>query len=136
MIRLSRLRYTGHVLRMDNTRLPKVLLNGEINVGKSKVGRPQQKCRSCIKEDLKLFKIWNEPPQFGSTQLPELTSNREQWRKLVHKAEEIFQNEWGKKKKKKYSKKIKLLIYRLFSTRKSVLIVCQFPMDAWFKVSK
>ena len=98
MIRLSRLRYTGHVLRMDNTRLPKILLNGEINIGKRKVGRPQQNYRSCIKEDLKLFKIWNESPQFGSTQLPELTSNREQWRKLIHKGAEIFQKEWERKK--------------------------------------
>ena len=65
MIRLSRLRYTGHhVLKMNNTRLPKILLNGEINIGKRKVGRPQQKYRLCIKEDLKLFKIWNESPQF------------------------------------------------------------------------
>ena len=37
MIRLSRLRYTGHVLRMDNTRLPKSLLNGEINIGKERL---------------------------------------------------------------------------------------------------
>ena len=98
MIRLSRLRYTGHVLRMDNTRLPKILLNGEINIGKRKVERPQHNYRSCIKEDLKLFKIWNESPQFGSTQLPELTSNREQWRKLIHKGAEIFQKEWERKK--------------------------------------
>ena len=85
---------------MDNTRLPKILLNGEINIGKRKVGRPQQNYRSCIKEDLKLFKIWNESPQFGSAQLPELklTSNREQWRKLIHKGAEIFQKEWERKK--------------------------------------
>ena len=47
-IRLSRLRYTGHVLRMDNTRLPKILLNGEINIGKRKVGHPQENYRLCI----------------------------------------------------------------------------------------
>ena len=50
MIRLSRLRYTGHVLRMDNNRLPKILLNGEINIGKRKVGCPQQNYRSGIKK--------------------------------------------------------------------------------------
>ena len=51
MIRLSRLRNAGHVLRMDNTRVPKILLNGEINIVKRNVGRPQQNYRSCIKED-------------------------------------------------------------------------------------
>ena len=90
MIRLSRLRYTGHVLRMDNTRLPKILLNGEINSKKRKVGRPQQNFRSYIKEDLKLFKIWNESPQFGSTQLPELTSNRAVFRAVVNEFAPLF----------------------------------------------
>ena len=52
MIRLSRLRYTGHVMRMDNSRLPKIILYGEINMGKRKVGRTKQNFRSCIKEDL------------------------------------------------------------------------------------
>ena len=51
----------------------------------------------CIKEDLKLFKIWNESAQFGSTQLPELTSNWEQWRKLIQKGAEISRKS-GKEK--------------------------------------
>jgi len=105
MIRLSRLRYAGHVLRMDNTRLPKILLNGEINIGRRKVGRPQHNYRSCIKEDLKLFKIWNESPQFGSTQLPELARDRKKWRKLIHKGAENFQKEWERKRIEKSIKR-------------------------------
>ena len=48
MIRLSRLSYAGHDLR--NTRLPKILLNREINIGKRKVGRPQQITGHTIKK--------------------------------------------------------------------------------------
>ena len=124
---------------MDNTRLPKILLNGEINIGKRKVGRPQQNYRSCIKEDLKLFNIWNESPQFGSTQLPELTSNQEQWHKFIHKGAEIFQKEWERKKTEKSIQRKSNCWYRdCLVLEKSVLILCQFPM--WMhglsKVSK
>ena len=105
MIRLSRLRYAGHVLRMDNTRLPKILLNGEINNGRRKIGRPQQNFRSSLKEDLKLFKIWNESSEFGSTQLPELARDRDKWRKLIHKGAENFQKEWERKRIEKSNKR-------------------------------
>jgi hypothetical protein len=49
-----------------------------------------------------------------------------------------FSERVGKKKnRKKYSKKIKLLIYRLFSTRKKCLDCMPISnVDAWFKVSK
>ena len=33
MVRLSRLRYFGHALRMESSRLPKIALHGEINKG-------------------------------------------------------------------------------------------------------
>ena len=84
---------------MGNARLPKILQSGEIinKHWKKKVGCPHQNYRPGmrIEEDLKLFKIWNESPQFGS-----LPRNREQWRKLIHKGADNFQiSRVGKKKK-------------------------------------
>lgn len=96
MIRLSRLRYTGHVMRMDNNRLPKIILHGEINMGKRKVGRPKQNFRSCIKEDLKCFNICNNSSDLA--QLSQITSNRETWRKLINKGAEQFQKEWERRR--------------------------------------
>ena len=42
IIRLSRLRYTGYVMRMANNRLPKIILHGEVNMGKRKVGHTKK----------------------------------------------------------------------------------------------
>ena len=65
------------------------------------MGFPQHNYKACIEEDLKLLKIGIGSPEFGSTQLPELTSNREQWRKLIHKDAENFQKEKERKSAEK-----------------------------------
>ena len=39
---VSRLLYFGHVLRMDNSKLPKITLHGEINKGFRPTGRPKE----------------------------------------------------------------------------------------------
>ena len=53
MIRLSRLRYCGHVLRMNDHRLPKQIMYSEADLGERSRGRPKKNFRGCIKEDLK-----------------------------------------------------------------------------------
>ena len=57
MIRRSRLRWLGHVSRMDNSRIPKQLLFGELKLGKCNRGRPHKRWKDCIKEDLRAFQI-------------------------------------------------------------------------------
>ena len=49
-IRECRLRYLGHVERMENSRLPKILLHAECDLGKRDVGQPALNYRSCIKK--------------------------------------------------------------------------------------
>ena len=67
MIRSSRLRWLGHVSRMDNSRIPKQLLFGELMLGKRDRGRPRKRWKDCIKEDLRAFyidmKTWFEDAQ-------------------------------------------------------------------------
>ena len=60
MVRLSRLRYFGHVLRMNDSRLPNIMIHGEINKGSRGMGRAKINYRLCIKEDLKKFDLWDE----------------------------------------------------------------------------
>ena len=91
MVRLSRLRYFGHVLRMDDSRLPNIVVHGEINKGLRSVGRPKINYRSCIKEDLKKFDLWNDCQQFS---LHEIISNRKKWRNSIIKGSLFHQSNW------------------------------------------
>ena len=93
MIRLSRLRYTGHVMRMDNNRLPKIILHGEINMGKRKVGRPKQNFRSCIKEHLQQL-LWLSSTLSNYQQSWNLAQTHKQRRRTIPKG-------MGKKKSRK-----------------------------------
>ena len=89
MIRLSRLRYFGHIIRMDDSRLPKIVLHSEINMGKRGRGRPQKNYRACIKEDLKCFGMETE-----SAQLLNTASDRNKWRKLINQGAAKYQKAW------------------------------------------
>ena len=55
-----------------------------------KPGRPK-KSRECLKEDLKLFKIWNTDSRIN---MPELCANRKEWRRMIRKGAEVFQKDW------------------------------------------
>jgi hypothetical protein len=79
LIRLNRLRYFGHVLRMDDSRLPKIVINSEVNAGKRARGCPKKNYRACIKEDLKLFGMWEHYPDLVIT-----ASERSLWRRKIH----------------------------------------------------
>jgi hypothetical protein len=93
MVRLSRLRYTGHVLRMDDNRLPKQILCGEVAKGSRGIGRPKRNFRSCLKEDLKLFGLWNTFQQSGRSLYP-MISNRTKWRNSIIEGSLLFQSHW------------------------------------------
>ena len=57
MLMQSRLRWLGHVHRMEPDRLPSEILNGELRDGARKVGRPLLRYKDTIKRDLKAVKI-------------------------------------------------------------------------------
>ena len=56
-IRESRLKYLGHVERMKDFRLPKILLHAECDLGQRDIGQPSISFRTCIRKDLTLFNI-------------------------------------------------------------------------------
>ncbi|KAI8519286.1 hypothetical protein Bbelb_025430 [Branchiostoma belcheri] len=84
LILKAQLRWTGHVIRMDDTRIPKQLLYGELCQGKRKRGRPQKRFKDCIKENIKYADI---PPK----QLEKQAQDRCGWRSLTKLAQENFE---------------------------------------------
>jgi hypothetical protein len=92
LVRLSRLRYLGHVIRMDNSRLPKIMLNAEVNTGKRNAGRPKMNYRACIKADLKCFGMWEKHKQ---SDLNTMASVRHIWRRDINLGACAFQKNWA-----------------------------------------
>lgn len=57
VLKHRRLRWLGHVRRMPNDRLPKVILYGELVDAPRKIGRPHLRWKDVIKRDLRDFDI-------------------------------------------------------------------------------
>jgi len=76
LLRSRRLRWTGHVCRMDDARYPKALLYGELANAPRRRGRPRLRFKDVVKRDLVAFDI--------DTNCWELTAcDREQWRSAL-----------------------------------------------------
>ena len=88
-IRFNRLRYLGHVERLPDHRLPKIMLHGELVHGKRSVGGQEKTYRSCVKADMRSFNIdvntWQEN-----------SDNRSKWRNLLHKGKVFAMKMWTK----------------------------------------
>ena len=76
---------------MNDSRLPNIMIYGEINKGSRGMGRPKINYRSCIKEDLKKFDLWDECQQ---SSLHDMISNRTKWRNSIIKGSLIHQSNW------------------------------------------
>ena len=57
LLRQRRLSWLGHVRRMEDGRIPKDILYGELASGKRSVGRPQLRYKDVCKRDLKALDI-------------------------------------------------------------------------------
>ena len=60
LLQKAQLRWAGHVARMPDSRLPKQLLYGELQVGKRSKGRPRKRYKDSLKSSLKAFSISTE----------------------------------------------------------------------------
>ena len=76
MIVKHRLRWMGHVVRMEETRLPKQLLFGQLSTGNRPHGRPLRRYKDQLKETLKSTNI--NPETWEAT-----AGQRSEWRKTV-----------------------------------------------------
>ena len=57
LLKQRRMRWLGHVCRMEDGRIPKDLLCGELVTGKRPTGRPQLRYKGICKRDLKALGI-------------------------------------------------------------------------------
>jgi hypothetical protein len=73
-IKLNRLKWSGHVMRMDNNRITKRMFNTE---GKRGTGRPQLRWVDSVDHDIRIL---------GEKNWRNLALNREERRKLLKKA--------------------------------------------------
>ena len=100
MIDIARLRWTGHVVRMENDRIPKALLYGRLATGIPKRGNHNTYLNS-VKSTLRACGI-------GCTRLEELASVRNNWRRTIKagiaKAEEDRTGRLIEKRRKRKAK--------------------------------
>ena len=82
MLHQRRLRCLGHVSRINDGRIPKDLLYGELNAGKRNLGRPQLRYRDVCKRDMKELCI-------NKNEWEELATDRTKWRDYLRAALEV-----------------------------------------------
>ena len=78
MVRQRRLRWLGHVRRMDDGRIPKDILYAELTSGKRQIGRPQLRFKDVCKNDLRCFGI-------APSSWENLAQNRPRWRQNLRR---------------------------------------------------
>jgi hypothetical protein len=90
-----RLRWLGHVRRMEDGRIPKDLLYGELVQGKRNIGRPTLRFKDTCKRDMKTLNI-------DTTTWEEIADDRSKWRSLLHKQLKEGEEKLTSKKRKKH----------------------------------
>ena len=67
VLKLAQLRWTGHVIRMPDARLPKKVFYGELQEGKRSQGGQRKRYKDTLKASLKDFEIpmgsWEQTAQ-------------------------------------------------------------------------
>ena len=76
LLRQRRLRWLGHVRRMQDGRIPKDVLYGELSTGKRALGRPKLRFKDVCKRDMKALDICPETWE-------EKADDRNCWRALL-----------------------------------------------------
>ena len=77
-LRKRRLRWLGHVRRMEDGRIPKYILYGELASGNRFVGRPQLRYKDVCKRDLKALDI-------DTNSWEDTSADRSRWRSTLQR---------------------------------------------------
>ena len=98
LIKQRRLRWLGHVRRMDDGRIPKDLLYGEIAEAKRPVGRPKLRFKDVCKRDLKAMGM-------PADSWEAMAANRVVWRSIIHEGVKFHDKGWFNQLAKKREKR-------------------------------
>lgn len=82
----NHMRWVGHVIRMDDSRLPKQLLYGELVLGKRPQHKPKKRFRDFTKDNLKSLSMFAADWEISA-------HDRNEWRSLVRKRCMQFEEE-------------------------------------------
>jgi hypothetical protein len=85
------LNYLGHILRMEKSRYPSVMLHAEIARGARRSGGQELSDRQGIKKTLVLFDI---NVGKGIDPLKKLAQDKTVWRNIVRVGSEFFMDNW------------------------------------------
>ena len=80
------LRWTGHVLRMNDTRLPRQILYSELSTGNRRRGAPLRRYKDQLKRTMKKSNINPESWE-------EQATDRKTWRQTIGAAAETFEQD-------------------------------------------
>ena len=86
----AQLRWTGHVIRMDNKRLPKIMLYGQIANKTRPEGRPRLRFKDKLKDNLSSL-------NFPQSNWEQLALQRSEWRGLCNQHITVFEDSRKKK---------------------------------------
>lgn len=78
MIHLNRLRWSGHVVRLDDDRIPKQMLYGELQIGKRPQSKPKKRYKDSLKDTLSKAGI-------SCINWESQAKDRASWRQQIHK---------------------------------------------------
>ena len=81
------LRWTGHVVRMENDRIPKQLFYGELEEGKRRVGGQKLRYKDVVKRHLKAANI-------DVNSWEELAADRISWRRCLYNGRQTIQRKF------------------------------------------
>ena len=83
----GRILFTGHVARMEDTRLPKCVMFGELVGGAGCVGDQEKEWMGCFLDDFRAFGI-------NADQSATAAQDEGEWRKTVEQGAERFMVKW------------------------------------------
>ena len=84
LLKLAQLRWTSHVTRMTDERLPKKVLYGELQEGKCSQGGQKKRYKDTLKASLKDFNIPTESWE-------QAAQDRTKWRCFINKGSSQFE---------------------------------------------
>ena len=84
IIRKRHLQWSGHLVRMNDSRLPKSIFYGELRNGSRKLGKPRKRFKDMLADTMRKCDI-------PESSWEELSKNRSQWRGRVHTGVQRFE---------------------------------------------